>query len=75
MGLLVFKEGELSEIDVMFYTLVTELECSLYRADGGNGTAVQSEDCLRINVIAPANASNLPVYIYAQYVPLLSSHL
>ena len=36
------------------------------RADGGNGTSIQSEDCLRINIIAPANATNLPVYLYAQ---------
>ena len=34
------------------------------RAYGGNGTAVQSEDCLLINIMAPHNASNLPVYIY-----------
>lgn len=33
-------------------------------ANGGNGTSVQSEDCLLINIIAPHNASNLPVYIY-----------
>ncbi|KAF8161558.1 carboxylesterase [Crassisporium funariophilum] len=39
--------------------------CMQGRADGGNGTAIQSEDCLRINIIAPANASNLPVYLYA----------
>ncbi|TEB37904.1 carboxylesterase [Coprinellus micaceus] len=39
--------------------------CLQGRADGGNGTAIQSEDCLRINVIAPAGARNLPVYIYA----------
>ncbi|KAJ2932520.1 hypothetical protein H1R20_g4562, partial [Candolleomyces eurysporus] len=39
--------------------------CLQGRADGGSGTAIQSEDCLRINVIAPANASNLPVYLYA----------
>ncbi|KAG8777340.1 hypothetical protein FRC12_000429 [Ceratobasidium sp. 428] len=38
--------------------------CLQGRADGGNGTAVQSEDCLRINVFAPANAERLPVYIY-----------
>lgn len=38
--------------------------CMQGRADGGNGTSVQSEDCLLINIIAPANASNLPVYIY-----------
>ena len=34
-------------------------------AYGGNGTSVQSEDCLLINIMAPYNASNLPVYIYA----------
>ncbi|TFK22643.1 carboxylesterase [Coprinopsis marcescibilis] len=39
--------------------------CLQGRADGGAGTAVQSEDCLRINIIAPVNASNLPVYIYS----------
>lgn len=38
--------------------------CMQGRADGGNGTAVQSEDCLLINIMAPANASDLPVYIY-----------
>ncbi|KAG9119608.1 hypothetical protein FRC07_005295, partial [Ceratobasidium sp. 392] len=38
--------------------------CLQGRADGGNGTAVQSEDCLRINVFAPTNAQRLPVYIY-----------
>lgn len=37
-----------------------------YSADGGNGTAIQSEDCLRINIIAPANAAGLPVYLYSQ---------
>ncbi|TFK68472.1 carboxylesterase [Pluteus cervinus] len=39
--------------------------CLQGRADGGNGTSIQSEDCLRINVIAPANASKLPVYLYS----------
>ncbi|EJD07139.1 carboxylesterase [Fomitiporia mediterranea MF3/22] len=39
--------------------------CLQGRADGGNGTSIQSEDCLRINVIAPVNATNLPVYIYS----------
>ncbi|KAF5317269.1 hypothetical protein D9611_003493 [Ephemerocybe angulata] len=38
--------------------------CLQGRENGGNGTEIQSEDCLRINIIAPANASNLPVYIY-----------
>ncbi|KAF9561897.1 carboxylesterase [Agrocybe pediades] len=38
--------------------------CMQGRADGGNGTSIQSEDCLRVNVIAPANAQNLPVYVY-----------
>ncbi|QRV74290.1 Carboxylesterase family [Ceratobasidium sp. AG-Ba] len=38
--------------------------CLQGRADGGNGTAIQSEDCLRINVFAPENATGLPVYIY-----------
>lgn len=42
------------------------------RADGGNGTSVQSEDCLRINVIAPTNATKLPVYLYSQCVPRIS---
>ncbi|KAJ3574227.1 hypothetical protein NP233_g1904 [Leucocoprinus birnbaumii] len=39
--------------------------CLQGRADGGNGTSVQSEDCLRINIIAPENAKNLPVYLYS----------
>lgn len=39
--------------------------CLQGRADGGNGTSIQSEDCLRINVIAPVGAKNLPVYIYS----------
>lgn len=39
--------------------------CLQGRANGGNGTSVQSEDCLRINVIAPVGAKNLPVYIYS----------
>ncbi|KAI0315930.1 carboxylesterase [Amylostereum chailletii] len=38
--------------------------CMQGRADGGNGTSVQSEDCLRVNVIAPVDAKDLPVYIY-----------
>ena len=39
--------------------------CLQGRADGGNGTSVQNEDCLRINVIAPVGAKDLPVYIYS----------
>lgn len=39
--------------------------CLQGRADGGNGTSIQSEDCLRINVIAPEGAKNLPVYLYS----------
>ncbi|KAJ7596830.1 carboxylesterase [Mycena floridula] len=39
--------------------------CLQGRADGGNGTSVQSEDCLRINIITPSNARNLPVYLYS----------
>lgn len=35
------------------------------RADGGNGTSIQSEDCLRINIISPSGATNLPVYLYS----------
>lgn len=38
--------------------------CLQGRADGGNGTSIQSEDCLSINIIAPANATDLPVYLY-----------
>lgn len=41
--------------------------CLQGRADGGNGTSVQSEDCLRVNVIVPAERSAselLPVYVY-----------
>lgn len=39
--------------------------CLQGRTDGGNGTSIQSEDCLRINVIAPVGAKNLPIYIYS----------
>ncbi|KAF9262533.1 carboxylesterase [Marasmius fiardii PR-910] len=39
--------------------------CLQGRADGGNGTSVQSEDCLRVNIIAPVGAQKLPVYIYS----------
>ena len=39
--------------------------CMQGRADGGNGTSVQSEDCLRINVIAPLGAKDLPIYVYS----------
>ncbi|KAK7032125.1 hypothetical protein VNI00_013299 [Paramarasmius palmivorus] len=39
--------------------------CLQGRADGGNGTSIQSEDCLRINIVAPHNASGLPVYLYS----------
>ncbi|GLB37994.1 putative carboxylesterase family protein [Lyophyllum shimeji] len=39
--------------------------CLQGRADGGNGTSVQSEDCLRINVIALEDAKDLPVYLYS----------
>lgn len=48
---------------VMFsicFLILTDL-----RADGGNGTSIQSEDCLRINVITPSNATKLPVYLYS----------
>ncbi|KZO95960.1 alpha/beta-hydrolase [Calocera viscosa TUFC12733] len=38
--------------------------CMQGRANGGNGTQVQSEDCLFLNIVAPVGASNLPVYIY-----------
>jgi carboxylesterase type B len=38
--------------------------CMQGRANGGNGTQVQSEDCLFINIVAPVGAKNLPVYIY-----------
>ena len=34
-------------------------------ATAGAGTSVQSEDCLRINVVAPAGAKGLPVYLYS----------
>ncbi|KAH8084353.1 carboxylesterase [Cristinia sonorae] len=39
--------------------------CMQGRADGGNGTSIQSEDCLVVNIIAPEHAENLPVYIYS----------
>ena len=39
--------------------------CLQGRVDGGNGTSIQSEDCLRINIIAPLGAKDLPVYIYS----------
>lgn len=41
--------------------------CLQGRTDGGNGTSVQSEDCLRVNVIAPVGAKDLPVYVYSLY--------
>jgi carboxylesterase type B len=34
-------------------------------ATAGAGTEIQSEDCLRVNVIAPLGAKRLPVYIYS----------
>ncbi|TCD67432.1 hypothetical protein EIP91_012404 [Steccherinum ochraceum] len=39
--------------------------CMQGRADGGNGTSVQSEDCLVVNIISPQGAKNLPVYLYS----------
>jgi carboxylesterase type B len=45
--------------------------CMQGRADGGAGTSVQSEDCLRVNVIVPVLDGKgnedglLPVYVYA----------
>lgn len=42
--------------------------CLQGRANGGNGTSVQSEDCLTVNIIAPVGAKNLPVYVYSLYV-------
>lgn len=48
------------------YYILTTYSYVPHRADGGNGTSLQSEDCLRINIIAPANASKLPVYLYSQ---------
>ncbi|KZT40310.1 alpha/beta-hydrolase [Sistotremastrum suecicum HHB10207 ss-3] len=39
--------------------------CLQGRANGGNGTSVQSEDCLTVNIIAPVGAKNLPVYVYS----------
>ncbi|KAI0031650.1 carboxylesterase [Vararia minispora EC-137] len=39
--------------------------CLQGRANGGNGTSVQSEDCLRLNIIAPTGARALPVYVYS----------
>lgn len=41
--------------------------CLQGRADGGSGTSDQSEDCLRLNIVSPTGASNLPVYVYSQY--------
>ncbi|EJT99952.1 carboxylesterase [Dacryopinax primogenitus] len=38
--------------------------CMQGGANGGNGTQVQSEDCLFINIVAPVGAKDLPVYIY-----------
>ncbi|KAK7032129.1 hypothetical protein VNI00_013303 [Paramarasmius palmivorus] len=39
--------------------------CFQGRVDGGNGKSIQSEDCLRINIVAPHNASGLPMYLYS----------
>ncbi|THH26541.1 hypothetical protein EUX98_g7647 [Antrodiella citrinella] len=39
--------------------------CMQGRADGGNGTSIQSEDCLVVNIIAPQGAKGLPVYLYS----------
>ncbi|KAK7685924.1 hypothetical protein QCA50_010733 [Cerrena zonata] len=39
--------------------------CLQGRADGGNGTSVQSEDCLAVNIISPQGAKKLPVYVYS----------
>ena len=39
--------------------------CLQGRVNGGNGTSIQSEDCLRINLIAPVGAKDLPIYVYS----------
>lgn len=64
MGPLVYKAGAYLYADS---SLLQEVH-KVVSADGGNGTSVQSEDCLRINVIAPVNATDLPVYLYIQSV-------
>ena len=34
-------------------------------ATAGAGTSVQSEDCLRVNIVAPTGTKGLPVYLYS----------
>ncbi|KAG7091466.1 hypothetical protein E1B28_010497 [Marasmius oreades] len=53
------------EIDKVYNATAYGPACLQGRIDGGNGTSVQSEDCLRINIIAPPDAHKLPVYIYS----------
>ena len=51
--------------DTIFNATAFGPACLQGRADGGSGTSVQSEDCLRINVIAPVGAKELPIYLYS----------
>lgn len=51
--------------DTIFDATAFGPACLQGRADGGSGTSVQSEDCLRINIIAPVGAKELPIYLYS----------
>ncbi|KAK7030897.1 hypothetical protein VNI00_013843, partial [Paramarasmius palmivorus] len=53
------------EKEGVFSAKAYEPTCLQGRVDGGNDKSIQSEDCLRINIVAPHNASGLPMYLYS----------